>query len=576
MSTLASILNIVNKIYYIAKKIHKGKGEDKKVSQPITRIARLSIILAMAINIITLAVVTGFQNKVKDKVIGFGSHATIVKAGENSTFESAPILYSDSLHKAVKELEGVKNIQPFAYKPALLQSDPDTNHYRVNGIDTFQVQQEIHGIVMKGVDATYDWTFFESHIIDGKVPNVKDTVAHDEVIVSSQVAKNLSIKVGEEVNVFFVKATPVKLKYKVTGIFKTGLQEFDEQVVIGDMRNVQRLNDWGIQTAIRLADTITSDGQFIIYADARGGNGNYRHDWGRGFENARGFTYCDVKDTVIRLITSDYNMFLDGFGELNSIPDTAYLKISVEGNKYLPCFPKKMEMGQIQKEFLNASGTQFAVEVKGGKRVLFEYIDGKGSHQNYIGGYEVEVNNFNKLEEIASDIKRAIYFQDSDDQIEYRVRTIAEDQQEIFLWLDFLNLNVIIILVLMLLISTINMGSGLLVLIITKTQLIGLLKAIGTNNWDIRKLFLYQAVFIILRGVIIGNIIGIGLCLLQSYFTIIPLNPEVYYLDAVPVELNIWHIVFLNLGTIVLCTAALIIPSYVVTKISPIKALKFD
>jgi len=566
----------VNKIYYIAKKIHKGKGEDKKVSQPITRIARLSIILAMAINIITLAVVTGFQNEVKDKVIGFGSHATIVKAGENSTFESAPIIFNDSLSQAVKALKGVKNIQPFAYKPALLQSDADTNHYQINNIDTFQVQQEIHGIIMKGVGATYDWTFFESHLVEGVVPNVKDTIPHDEVIVSAQVAKNLSIEVGDDVNVFFVKATPVKLKYKVTGIFKTGLQEFDEQVVIGDMRNVQKLNDWGIQTAIRVADTVTSDGQFVIYADARGGNGNYRHDWGKGFENARGFTYCDAKDTVIRLITSDYNMFIDGFGELNSIPDTAYLKVSVEGNKRMPCFPKHMEMDQFKKTFLNASGTQFAVDLKGGKRVTFEYTDGKGSHQNYIGGYEVEVDDFNQLEEITANIKRAIYYQDNEDQIEYRVRTISEDQQEIFIWLDFLNLNVIIILVLMLLISTINMGSGLLVLIITKTQLIGLLKAIGTTNWDIRKLFLYQAVFIILRGVIIGNVIGIGLCLLQQYFTIIPLNPEVYYLDAVPVELNLWHIVFLNIGTVVLCTAALIVPSYVVTRISPIKALKFD
>lgn len=566
----------MNKIYYIAKKIHKGKGEDKKVSQPITRIARLSIILAMVINIITLAVVTGFQNKVKDKVIGFGSHATIVKAGENSTFETAPIIYNDSLELAVEAINGVKNIQPFAYKPALLQSDPDTNRYQVNGIDTFQVQQEIHGIVMKGVGSTYDWTFFEKHLIDGVVPNVRDSIPRDEVIVSSQVARNLGIKVGDEVNVFFVKATPVKLKYKVSGIFKTGLQEFDEQVVIGDMRSVQRLNDWGIQTAIRVADTVTKDGQLIIHADTRGGNGNYRHDWGKGYENAHGFTYCDVKDTVIRLISSDYFTFMDGFGELNSIPDTAYLSIKIEGNKYLPCFPEKLELGQIQKEFLNASGTKFAIDFKGGKRMIFEYTDGKGSHENYIGGYEVEVNDFAKLDEIAANIKRAIYYQDTEEQIDYRVRTISEDQQEIFIWLDFLNLNVIIILVLMLLIGTINMGSGLLVLIITKTQLIGLLKAIGTTNWDIRKLFLYQAVFIILRAVIIGNVVGIGLCLLQDYFTIIPLNPEVYYLDAVPVELNFVHIGLLNLGTIVLCTAALIIPSYVVTKISPIKALKFD
>src|SRR5690554_6363695 len=127
----------------------------------------------MAINIITLAVVTGFQNEVKDKVIGFGSHATIVKAGENSTFESAPIIFNDSLSQAVKALKGVKNIQPFAYKPALLQSDADTNHYQINNIDTFQVQQEIHGIIMKGVGATYDWTFFESHLVEGVVPNVR-------------------------------------------------------------------------------------------------------------------------------------------------------------------------------------------------------------------------------------------------------------------------------------------------------------------------------------------------------------------------------------------------------------------
>ena len=566
----------MNKIYYIAKKIHKGKNEDKKVSQPITRIARLSIILAMVINIITIAVITGFQHKVKSKVIGFGSHATIIKAGEDNTFETAPVIFSDSLVKAVKDVKGVKSIQPFAYKPALLQSTPDTIRYKTHQIDTFQIQQEIHGVIMKGVGKTFDWTFFKSHLIEGEVPNVVDSIPHDEIMMSSQVAKNLNISAGDEVNIFFVKSNPVKLKYKVTGIFKTGLQEFDNQLVLGDIRNVQRLNDWGIQTAIRVADTITKDGQFVIYADPIGGNGNYRNDFGRGYEASIGFTYCDVKDTTIRVITSDYQTFVDGFGEKNSIPDTAYLKIKVEGNKLLPCYPKNLSMGKIQREFLNDSGTKFAVDIKGGKRVIFEYIDGKGSFQNYVGGYEVEVSDFNQLDKITDNVKRAIMFQNPDDPTQYRVRTIVKDHQDIFLWLDFLNLNVIIILVLMLLIGTINMSSGLLVLIITKTQLIGLLKALGARNWEIRKLFLYQAFFIIFRGVIFGNIIGIGLCLLQQHFTIVPLNPEVYYLDAVPIELNFWYILFLNIGTIILCTAALIIPSYVVTKISPIKALKFD
>lgn len=566
----------MNKIYYIAKKIHNGNSEDKKVSQPITRIARLSIIIAMAINIVTLAVVTGFQNQVKDKVIGFGSHATILKAGEYTVFETDPILFSDSLIKKVKHISGIKSIQPFAYKPALLQSEPDSNFYTINGIDTFQVQQEIHGCVVKGVSKDFDWTFFETHLVEGEVPNVSDSIPYNEILISSHIAKNLNLNPGDEVNMFIVRSSPLKLKYKVTGIFKTGLQEFDEQVILGDIRNVQLLNDWGIQAAIRVADTVTKDGQMVIYSEVRGGNGNYRYDWGNGYENAYGFTYCDTKDTVIRLIASDYQMFMDGFGEINTTPDTAYLKVQVEGNKNLACYPEHTEFGEIQWDYLNEEGTQFAIDIQGGKRITFEYIDGKGSFHNYIGGYEVEVHNFDRLDEISTEVKRAIYFQDINHSIEYRMRTIKEDQEDIFLWLDFLNINVVIILVLMILVGTINMSSGLLVLIITKTQLIGLLKALGASNWDVRKLFLYQSVFIIVRGMLIGNLIGVGFCLLQHYFTIIPLNPEVYYLDAVPVEIKWGQIALLNIGTLLVCTAALLIPSYVITKISPIKALKFD
>ncbi|MEX1193105.1 MAG: FtsX-like permease family protein [Brumimicrobium sp.] len=566
----------MSKEYFIAKKIYKGKSEDKKVSQPIIRISRVSIILAMTINIVTIAVVTGFQNQVKDKVTGFGSHATITKAGEASTFESAPIIFSDSIMKSLEEIQNVANVQQFAYKPALLQSDPDTNWYQLKDIDTFQIQQEIQGIVMKGVGKDFRWEFFEKHLKEGRVPNVKEDVAHQEVILSSKIARDLRLEIGEDVNTFFVKATPVKMKYKIVGIFETGLDEFDRQIVLGDIRNVQELNDWGIQSAVRVADTITKDGQFVIYGDVRGGNGNYRYDWGNGFETAKGFTFCDIKDTTIRLIASDYWMFIDGRGEQNAIPDTSYLDIKVSGNKRRPCYPKKIENGEIQREYLNDSGTKFAIDIKGGKRVTFEYTDGKGSHTNYIGGYEVLVDDFNKLSETSKQIKKRIYFKNTEKKAELRVRTIIEDESEIFLWLDFLDLNVLIILILMILVSTINMGSGLLVLIITKTQLIGLLKAIGATNWTIRKIFLHQAVFIIIKGMIWGNIIGISLCLLQYYFTIIPLNPEVYYLNAVPIELNFLHLILLNAGTLLVCTAVLIVPSYVVTKITPIKALKFD
>lgn len=565
----------MNKEYFIAKKIHDGESEDKKVSRPIIRISKISIILAIIVNIVTIAVVTGFQNQVKDKVTGFGSNITIIKAGEQSSFESAPLKEDLDLLANISKIKGISKIQKYAYKPALLQSSPDTIVYHLKGVDTFQVQQEIQGVVIKGVTTDYDWSFFNKHLVEGRVPKL-DSSIQNEVILSTHIAKDLNLKVGDRVSTFYVKNQPLKKYNTVVGLFETGLDEFDKQIVVGDLREVQALNDWGVKTAIRVADTITNDGQLIIYGDITGGNGNYRFDWGNGYENTRGFTFCDTKDTVIRLIASDYWMFIEGDENENAIPDTAYLKISVSGNKYLPCYPKKMDGKYITREYLNDDGTKFAITMTGGKKYTFEYIDGKGSHHNYIGGYEVLIDDFSKLDKLSKTIKKSILFQDQSHQQEYQVKTIQEDQREIFLWLSFLDLNVIIILVLMILVSTINMGSGLLVLIITKTNLIGLLKAIGATNWTIRKIFLHQAVFIILKGMIWGNILGIGLCLLQQYFVLIPLNPEVYYLNAVPIELNWLHIVLLNLGTLLLCVAMLIIPSYVVTKIAPIKALKFD
>ena len=566
----------MNKEYFIAQKIHQGKNEDKKVSRPITRIAMFSITLAMIVNIITIAVVTGFQNQVRDKVIGFGSHATIMKAGEQSTYESAPILIDTAMTNKVLAMNSVQHIQQFAYKPALLQSSPDTVYYKSANLDTFQVQQQIHGVVVKGVGTDFNWAFFEKNLKEGVLPDLHSEKPTNELLISSRVARDLNLSLNDEVNTFFIKSQPIKDKYKIVGIFETGLEELDKEIVIGDIRNVQELNDWGIKTAIRVADTVNSQGQFIVYADVKGGNGNYRYDWGEGFETFRGFPYCDVKDTLIRLIASDYWMFLDGEDSETAIPDTAYLKVTVSGNRFVPCYPSKLDGNEFVRNYLNDDGTKFSVDLKNGKKVTFEYIDGKGSHQNYIGGLEILVNKWEDLDNITRDIKRTLIYTGDESMQDVRVNSIKEDQAEIFLWLSFLDLNVIVILVLMILVSTINMGSGLLVLIITKTSMIGLLKALGAKNWSIRKIFLYQVSFIILKGMVIGNIIGIGLCYLQLNYNLIPLNSEVYYLNTVPIEINYLHIILLNLGTLILCTAALIIPSYAVTKISPVKAIKFD
>ena len=560
--------------YFIAQKIRKGKNEDKKVSNPIIRIALFSIVLAMIINIITISVVTGFQNKVRDKVIGFGSHAIITKAGDQSAFESSPILIDTLLKKTISNIESVFHIQKFAYKPALLQSAIDTIFYSVNNKDTFDVQQQILGVVMKGIGKDYNWDFFSHNLLLGKLPDVDSDTSLQQLLVSKTISQTLNLKLGDTISTYFIKSIPVKEKYIISGIFQTGLEELDKEIVFTDIRNVQEISDWGIKAKIRIADTINRNNQFVIYADVSGGNGNYRYDWGEGYETFKGFHYCDVKDTIIRLIASDFWMFIDDEKE-TTVPDTAYLKITVKGNKNLPCEPLFAEGNHFKKNYLNSSGTKFSVDIKGGKQLIFEYLDGKGSFENYIGGWEILVNSWEKLDLINQDIKKAIIYTSNSFE-EVRVTSIKEEHEEIFLWLDFLDLNVIIILSLMLIVGVINMISGLLVLIITKTSFIGTLKALGTNNWSIRQVFLFLIGRIVIKGMLIGNLVGIILCLVQQTFGVIPLNTEVYYLSTVPIEINIIQLTLLNVFTFLICMIIMILPSYAITRISPVKAIKFD
>ena len=157
-----------------------------------------------------------------------------------------------------------------------------------------------------------------------------------------------------------------------------------------------------------------------------------------------------------------------------------------------------------------------------------------------------------------------------------QIQNILDTEGDLFAWLSFLDYNVIIIVVLMLLIGIINVGSAMLVLIVVRTNFIGILKALGTTNWSIRKIFLIQAAYLILKGMLIGNLIGISLCLIQMQFGLFTLDPTIYYLDKVPVELTLIDWFLINFITFSVCILALIIPSYVVTRISPTKAIRFN
>ena len=186
-----------------------------------------------------------------------------------------------------------------------------------------------------------------------------------------------------------------------------------------------------------------------------------------------------------------------------------------------------------------------------------------------IGAFEVFVNDFNTIEAIGEQVyAKTASTLDS--------KTIIEKYSYIFEWLQLFDFNIVVILAVMILVATINMVVALLVLILERTQMIGILKALGANNWTVRKIFLYNAFYLIIRGLFWGNLIGISLLLIQQQFGVIQLPPENYYVNQAPVYLNLGYILLLNLLTITVCFLVLLIPSYIITKISPVKAIRFD
>jgi len=197
-------------------------------------------------------------------------------------------------------------------------------------------------------------------------------------------------------------------------------------------------------------------------------------------------------------------------------------------------------------------------------------------NENQIAGYEVLVSDFDNLKNIGSDVKMVTASYIDPDGLMLRTRTIQEAQPQIFGWLDLLDTNIAVILILIMLVAGFNMISGLLILILERTNMIGILKAVGADNQLLRRVFVYLAVFIIGRGLILGNLIGLGLCYLQKYTGIIKLDPTNYYLDSVPILINPIHVLLLNLAALVITTIMLVGPSYLVGRISPAKAIRFD
>ena len=417
----------MNTELFIARRLFFDKTGKKFLSQKIIRIALFGIALGLAVMIISVAVVTGFKKEVRNKVIGFGSHIQVVNFDSRNSYELAPLSANQPFLQKLNSIDEIKSVQIFATKPGMIKTD-----------------ESIQGIVFKGVDSRYNWDFFQKNLVEGRLPQLNDTARINEIIISEQLSKLLKLKLGNLAVLYFVnenEVNPRLLQLKICGIYRTGLEEFDNLFVLGDIKQIQRLNKW----------------------------------------------------------TADQ-----------------------------------------------------------------------------ISGFEIEVANFNKINETEQQIRNATIDYSEESKNVLRTENITRMYPQIFDWLQILDMNVWVILALMILVAGFNMISGLLVLILERSQMIGVLKALGSRNWSIRKIFLYLSVFLTGRGMLWGNLFGVALILIQKIFQVIKLDPITYYVDVVPVNFSLLHLLLINIGSITITTVMLIIPSYLVSKISPEKTIRFD
>ena len=382
------------------------------------RIAVASVALGIAIMLISLAVVVGFKNQIKDKVIGFVAPIHIQALNQNESIEETPFIFDSVLNARLN-------------KPFITEM-----HKTANKAGIIKTDEEIQAVVLKGVDADYNWSYINSYLVDGITPQYIDNERSNDVVISKIISQKMNLNVGDPVRIWFVDQDMKARgrKFNVVGVYETGLQECDDRFLYCDLNQIRKLNGWD--------------------------NGE-------------------------------------------------------------------------------------------------------------IGHLEIWIDN----QELIDDYNEQIYYSIPTNLVSY---TAMESYPHIFDWLELQDMNVVIIIALMLLVAGITIISMLLIIILERTSTIGLLKAMGASNGLIRSIFLKRSCRILLIGMVIGNVVGLGICLIQSHFNIISLSPESYYLSAVPIELNPWHILMLNVGTFVLWVLMLLLPTMLINNVRPSKSIRFE
>ena len=393
-------------------------------SGPLSVIAVVTIALGVVVMVMAVSILGGFKGEIAGKVVGFGSHLTVSNYASSPIYQETPVVVDSALIAKIKAVDGVRHLQFFATKGGMVKTS-----------------EQIYGIMLRGLSANYDTSFFSGCMVEGRLPNfsepsgLSESKPSNEVLISNTIASRMHLAAGDKMRTYFWGGDTYRSRaFTVSGIYNTDLTEFDELYVIGDLRQVQRLNDW------------------------------------------------------------DSNM---------------------------------------------------------------------------VGGYEILVDDFGRLDATALDVLDKLPY-------DYSLQTIVDAHPALFSWLDLLNSNITLILLIMSLVCAVAIVSALLIMIFEKGRTIGLLKALGATNASVRRIFLLKASRLILEGIAIGDAVALALCLVQKRWHVITLDPESYSMPYVPIELSPAIFLVISVGALVVCLLALLLPAAYISHISPAQSLKTD
>ena len=403
---------------YMASRFRKSYTYKNTVSSPIIKISVFSIIIGIVMMIISVSSSVGLQKTIETKISSFFGHISISNFENNTSFSSiSPISLSLDYKKLYNNSE-IIHVQNVAYKSGLI----------VN-------KNSFEGVVFKGISSDFNWSSFSKYIRKGKILTINETVSN-QVIISEYLSKKLSLDLNDKFKATFFKpnssSIPNERIFEVSGIFSSGLIEFDETYFIGDIKHIQKMNKW---------------------------------------------------------------------------------------------------------------------------------------NSNQFGNVEIFLKNYSQLEKVSNQLYKKT-------SAEINVLSIVNRFPEIFNWMALFDINVLLIIIIMILVGGINMITALLVTVLEKTSIIGVLKTLGSSNKSMRTIFLINGAYLISLGLVIGNFIALGLIFIQNYTGFIKLDPDTYYVSELPFDFNLMTLLILNISVLLFCFTMLIIPSFIISKISPSESIK--